>query len=126
MRAQVRIARASRDLAASERFYRRGLQFPLVERFEDHCGYSGVILAMPGNSHLEITQHARGRAAEPDADDLLVLYLPARDQLHKLRLRLERMGHACIPPANPYWKGRSLTFPDPDGWRIVLCMASCA
>lgn len=121
---QVRIARASRNLAAAEKFYRLGLEFPLVDRFEDHAGYRGVILAMPGNAHLEITEHVRGRAAEPDADDLLVLYLPAAAPLARMRARLERLGHGVVQPVNPYWANRSLTFADPDGWRVVLCPAS--
>ncbi|WP_425293855.1 hypothetical protein [Microvirga pakistanensis] len=24
-------------------------------------------------------------------------------------------------PENPYWLGQSVTFEDPDGWRVVLC-----
>jgi catechol 2,3-dioxygenase-like lactoylglutathione lyase family enzyme len=123
---RVRIARASRDLIGAEKFYRQGLQFTLVDRFVNHAGYSGVILAMPGEAQLEITQHARGRAAKPDADDLLVLYLPTAERLSRLRMRLERLGHASVQPANPYWLGGALTFEDPDGWRIVLCHSHTA
>ena len=39
------------------------------------------------------------------------------------RDRLERLGHAAVRPANPYWQGRALTFADPDGWHVVLCPA---
>jgi catechol 2,3-dioxygenase-like lactoylglutathione lyase family enzyme len=124
VKARLRIARASRDLAAAERFYRLGLQFPLVDRFESHAGYDGVILAMPGSAHLEITRHERGRVTAADPDDLLVLYLPERAQLDVFRDRLERLGHAAVRPANPYWKGRALTFADPDGWHVVLCPAA--
>jgi hypothetical protein len=27
---------------------------------------------------------------------------------------------AAIEPENPYWNGKSQTFEDPDGWRVVL------
>jgi catechol 2,3-dioxygenase-like lactoylglutathione lyase family enzyme len=117
----VRIARASRDLARTEMFYRKGLQFTLVDRFTGHAGYDGVILALPGDAHLEITQHARGRVTPPDPDDLLVLYLSSSSALASLRARLERLGHARVPPVNPWWRDKSVTFEDPDGWRVVLC-----
>lgn len=118
---RVRVARASRDLASAERFYRHGLQFSLIDRFDDHAGYHGVILALPGDAHLEITQHARGRGAAPDPDDLLVLYLPSAERLAWLRTRLEHLGHDSVRPLNPYWLDKSVTFEDPDGWRVVLC-----
>lgn len=118
---QVRIARASRDLARAEMFYRRGLQLTLVDRFADHAGYDGVILALPGSAHLEITRHARGRGASPDPDDLLVLYLPSAAQFARSCDRLARLGHDPVEPANPWWRDRAATFEDPDGWRVVLC-----
>ncbi|HEX6397502.1 MAG TPA: VOC family protein [Steroidobacteraceae bacterium] len=117
----MRIARASRDLARAERFYRHGLQLPLVDRFADHAGYDGVILALPGDAHLEITRHPRGRTAAPDPDDLLVLYLPSLERFSWLRAHLEHMGHPGVRAVNPYWHDKSLTLEDPDGWRVVLC-----
>ena len=117
----LRIARASRDLIRAEAFYRRGLQLALVDRFEGHAGYDGVILALPGGAQLEITQHARGRLTRPDVDDLLVLYLPSAAAVASLCCRLERLGHARVRPANPWWHRRAATFEDPDGWQVVLC-----
>jgi hypothetical protein len=38
--------------------------------------------------------------------------------------RLAGMGHLPVPPENPYWAGRSVTFADPDGWRVVLVHAA--
>jgi len=120
--ARLRVARATRQLERVVEFYRDGLGFAIVDRFENHAGYSGVILALPGGAQLEITQHARGRAqAAPDTDDLLVLYLPSRAHLGRLSRRLERLGHVCVQPANPYWLDKGLTFEDPDRWRVVLC-----
>jgi catechol 2,3-dioxygenase-like lactoylglutathione lyase family enzyme len=122
--AGVRIARATRQLARMREFYRDGLGFELVDGFEEHAGYTGIIMAMPGGAHLEITQHARGRIdSAPDPDDLLVLYLPSSSQVARLRKRLESLGHGCVRPANPYWLDKGVTFEDPDGWRVVLCGA---
>ena len=123
--ARVRLARATRQLERTSAFYHDGLGFEIVDRFADHAGYSGVILALPGAAELEITQHARGRApGAPDPDDLLVLYLPSSVHVARLRKRLERLGHHCVRPSNPYWLGKSVTFEDPDRWRIVLTIAA--
>jgi hypothetical protein len=34
--------------------------------------------------------------------------------------RLHDQGHAPVEPENPYWEDKSLTFEDPDGWRVVI------
>lgn len=31
------------------------------------------------------------------------------------------MGYVPVEPENPYWLERSLTYADPDGWRVVIC-----
>jgi catechol 2,3-dioxygenase-like lactoylglutathione lyase family enzyme len=120
--ARIRIARATRQLESMTRFYREGLGFALAEEFTGHAGYSGVILAMRDGVELELTTHERGRiVARPDGDDLLVLYLPSASHVDFIRGRLESLGHLSVEPLNPYWLDRSVTFEDPDGWRIVLC-----
>jgi len=120
--APLRIARATRRLVAMTRFYREALGFAVVDQFTGHAGYTGVIFALPGGIELEITQHERGRsAAPPDPDDLLVIYLPSSSRVALARARLEVLGHASVEPVNPWWRSRSVTFADPDGWRIVLC-----
>ena len=123
--ARVRIARATRQLERVVAFYHDGLGFPVVDRFAAHAGYDGVVLALPGAAHLEFTQ----RAAEtdrpaPGADDLLIIYLPSARQVDALRRRMEKRGHACVQPLNPYWLDKSVTFEDPDRWRVVLCNAA--
>ena len=120
-RTRVRIARATRQLDRVVAFY-RALGFPVVDRFEKHAGYTGVILGLPGGAQLEFTQHdSAPQTRVPDPDDLLVLYLPSQAKLARLRGKLERLGHACVQPANPYWLDKSVTFADPDGWHVVLC-----
>ena len=34
---------------------------------------------------------------------------------------MEGLGHKEVEPENLYWRGRALTYEDPDGWRVVLC-----
>jgi len=104
------------------RFYQEGLGFEITDRFVDHDGYSGVILAIGDGVELELTRHDSGRVgAAPDGDDLLVLYLPSASAVGLARNRLESLGYASVAPLNPYWRGRAVTFEDPDGWRVVFC-----
>lgn len=120
--ARVRIARATARLDAMTAFYRDGLGFEVSDAFGDHDGYSGVILAIHDGVELELTSHDRGRVGEwPDPDDLLVLYLPSQRHVDSIAARLERSGCARVEPLNPYWRGRAVTFADPDGWRVVIC-----
>jgi hypothetical protein len=60
----------------------------------------------------------------PSRDNLLVLYIPDRAELEKLRQRLVERGYSDVAPENPYWLGQSVTIEDPDGWRVVLCNSS--
>ena len=120
---QVRIARPTHQLERVVAFYRDDLGLVEITRFADHDGYSGVILGLPNRRyHLEFTQHEAGSPCPaPSRDNLLVLYLPDRNALQMLRERLEQRGHPTVPPENPYWLDKSVTFADPDGWRVVLC-----
>jgi uncharacterized glyoxalase superfamily protein PhnB len=35
--------------------------------------------------------------------------------------RLAARGAPRVEPENPYWGDKSVTFEDPDGWRVVIC-----
>ena len=121
--AQVRVARPTDQLEKVTAFYRDGLGLRELARFEQHDGYEGVMLGLPGATyHLEFTrQHAGSPGPAPSLDNLLVLYIPDARQLRDLSDRLERLGHRPVAPENPYWRDKSVTFEDPDGWRVVLC-----
>ena len=74
----LRVARPTDDLDALLPFYRDGLGFEVLDRFEGHEGFDGVMLGHHGAPyHLEFTRargHTAGRA--PTRDNLLVLYIP--------------------------------------------------
>ena len=96
---RVRVARPTDRLAAVEKFYSADLGLRVVYRFENHAGYDGVMLGLPGTDyHLEFTTHVDGSPCPaPTRDNLLVM------------------------PRTPYWADTgALTFEDPDGWRVVL------
>src|SRR5690606_21122675 len=87
----LRVARPTDDLDAAVAFYRDGLGFEVLSRFADHDGYDGVMLGQRGAGyHLELTRrrgHRAGRA--PDAEHLLVLYLPERAAWERAVARIE-------------------------------------
>jgi len=59
--AAVRFARPTDRLDDLLRFYQQGLGLQRVDSFEDHAGYSGVMLGLPGEDvHLELTTHVDG------------------------------------------------------------------
>ncbi|MFC6014858.1 VOC family protein [Plantactinospora solaniradicis] len=121
-KAQLRIARPSRDLAAVERFYVGGLGLAVLYRATG--GGPGehdlLMLGWPeAGWHLELVGGADLDAVPtPTAEDLLVLYLsgPVDDTLVT---RLERAGGRRVSQG-PYWDRWGVTIEDPDGYRLVL------
>jgi hypothetical protein len=90
----VRVARPTDRLEEVVAFYRDGLGLPVIDSFEGHAGYSGVMLGLPGASYyLEFTHHEAGSACPaPPKDNLLVLYLFERTAMERLVGRLSAMG----------------------------------
>lgn len=120
--AQVRVARATPQLERVLEFYRDGLGFPVLGGFEGHAGYDGVMLGMPdAGRHLEFTRDdGRHPPPVPGPESLLVLYYPSARERDAVVERLARLGYPDVEPANPYWVGKAITVPDPDGFRVVL------
>jgi catechol 2,3-dioxygenase-like lactoylglutathione lyase family enzyme len=119
---QIRVARPTDRLTEVISFYRDGLGLPVIGHFENHAGYSGVMLGMQTERfHLEFT-HAEGSSPcpAPTKDNLLVLYLENTETYTEALVRMQKHGYFPVEPENPYWKGKSQTFEDPDGWRVVL------
>jgi len=122
----LRIARPTDDLDALLRFYRQGLGLEVLDSFEDHAGFDGVILGLPGAPyHLEFT-HRRGIRVgrAPSPEHLLVLHLPEPARWHLAVKRLLRAGLEPVRSENPYWDVSGWTFEDPDGYRVVLQRAA--
>ena len=119
---RLRVARPTDQLEAVVRFYRGGLGLPVIGQFEDHAGYDGVMLGLPdAGVHLEFTRFQGGSpGAAPSIDNLLVLYVQDNSDLKLFEESFAAIGCAPVEPENPYWLGKSLTFQDPDGWRVVI------
>jgi len=75
---KVRVARPTDHLDEIVIFYRDGLGFEVLASFEDHDGFDGVMLGLPGEQvHFEFTRqrgHSVGRS--PSQEHLITFYLP--------------------------------------------------
>jgi catechol 2,3-dioxygenase-like lactoylglutathione lyase family enzyme len=118
----LRVARPTDHFDQVVRFYSDGLGLTKLGSFEDHEGFDGVMLGVPGAPyHLEFT-HMRGHAAgcAPTSENLLVFYLPDESQWQTAVDRMIAAGYQPISSVNPYWDRAGRTFEDPDGYRVVL------
>jgi catechol 2,3-dioxygenase-like lactoylglutathione lyase family enzyme len=116
------VARPTDHIDQVVRFYSEGLGLTKLGSFEDHEGFDGVMLGVPGAPyHLEFTQkrgHDAGRA--PTKENLLVFYLPDEQQWQAAVKRMIAAGYEPVSSFNPYWDRAGRTFEDPDGYRVVL------
>ena len=113
---QVRFARQTDRLDEVVAFYER-LGLPRIGGFQDHEGFTGVMLGIPGTAaHLELVTGGGHHAPAPHPESLLVLYLGSREEVDRRSAGLE-----VVPSANPYWDRCGVTVVDPDGFRVVLC-----
>ena len=113
---QVRFARQTDQLDAVVSFYER-LGLPRLGGFEDHEGFTGVMLGIPGTgAHLELVTGGGHAPPVPHPESLLVLYLGSRARVDELAEGLPVVGSS-----NPYWDHCGVTVVDPDGFRVVLC-----
>jgi catechol 2,3-dioxygenase-like lactoylglutathione lyase family enzyme len=82
MNTHLRVARATDHIEQIIAFYRDSLGITVIGSFTDHDGFNGVMLGRQGAQyHLEFTQqhdHSAGRA--PTKENLLVFYLPDKDE----------------------------------------------
>jgi hypothetical protein len=118
----LRIARPTNQLGAVAHQYMRGLGLVELGRFEDHQGFDGVMLGHPQHAwHLEFThKHGETLTHAPLEEDLLVLYMPKREEWDQACARMQQVGFLRVAALNPYWDRDGATFQDLDGYRVVL------
>ena len=119
---KMRVARPSDNLEALLQFYKQGLGFEVLARFDDHDGFDGIILGHPNAPyHLEFTKaHGEVVGRAPPQDHLLVFYLPEQSTWTDAVNTMKLAGFDPVPSFNPYWDKFGLTFQDPDGYRVVF------
>jgi catechol 2,3-dioxygenase-like lactoylglutathione lyase family enzyme len=118
----LRIARPVSDLARISDMYCRGLGLHVVDRFENHEGFDGVMLGVAGRDyHFEFT-HSRKHPVRPapTVEDLAVFYFPSEPHWRTACARMLAAGFTQVAAFNPYWERRGRTFEDHDGYRVVL------
>jgi catechol 2,3-dioxygenase-like lactoylglutathione lyase family enzyme len=115
---QLRVARHTEHLDDLVGFYRDGLGLREIGGFEDHDGYCGVFLEVPGTgAHLELTAGGEHRTPVPHPESLLVFYLGDDQAVQAIS---SRVPADPVVSANPYWDEHGVTYEDPDGFRVVL------
>jgi catechol 2,3-dioxygenase-like lactoylglutathione lyase family enzyme len=121
----LRIARPVSDLAKSTDIYCRGLGLRVLEKFENHEGFDGVMLGGAGvRYHFEFT-HCRNRPVipAPTPEDVVVLYIPAETEWKARCASMLAAGFRQVASFNPYWNISGRTYEDSDGYRVVLQQA---
>lgn len=119
---QFRVARPTQQLEKVIEFYTKGLGLEIIGEFKNHAGYDGVMIGdkrLP--YHLEFTVHpAHTQTHTPGKENLLVFYFETETEWQQTQEQIRNLGYAPVVPENPYWLNNSVTFEDPDGWRVVL------
>ena len=118
----MRVARPTDNLAAIAEMYAKGLGLTILGEFQDHRGFDGVILGDPGQRyHIEFTsQRGHNVGNAPTQENLLVFYIPGRDEWESGCAQMLSAGFRDAPSCNPYWDVNGRTFEDIDGYRVVL------
>lgn len=119
---QLRVARPTQQLEKVIAFYTKGLGLKIIGEFKNHVGYDGVMIGDKHLSyHLEFTVHAAHTQTNPPGkENLLVFYFETQTEWQQTKEQICNLGYAPVAPENPYWLNNSVTFEDPDGWRVVL------
>lgn len=119
---QLRMARPVSNLARAADMYCRGLGYRVLASFDDHEGFDGVMVGVPGGAfHFEFTRHRDDPVTPtPTVEDLTVFYLPDPAQWRTACERMVAAGFKAVDSFNPYWNARGRTFEDFDGYRVVL------
>jgi catechol 2,3-dioxygenase-like lactoylglutathione lyase family enzyme len=123
----LRIARPSRDLRATERFWVDGLGLDVLYRADSSAegGHALLMAGWPGAAwHLEFVDDRAGETpAAPTEEDLLVLYLDGDVDEGTVNCLVDA-GGTRVASRNPYWDRGGVTIVDPDGYRLVLTSRS--
>lgn len=118
----LRVARPTDHLEEVIRFYTEGIGLSILGSFEDHEGFDGVMLGLPGAAyHLEFTRkHGHSAGHAPTLDNLLVFYISDKQEWLNATERMAAAGYKRVPSFNPYWDRLGQTYEDPDGYRVVI------
>lgn len=124
---KFRYARHTNALQPIIDFYTHVMGFEVLGNFENHAGYDGVFLGLPGNDwHLEFTCSEQAPQHQADADDLLVFYCYSEAERQAIVRASMAMGHHPVQSTNPYWQEHGMQLNDPDGYGLILALQEIA
>ncbi|MEN9323079.1 MAG: hypothetical protein RL699_859 [Bacteroidota bacterium] len=116
-----RFARHTNNLNQLKNFYVNILGFELLSSFENHAGYSGIIIGYKNeNWHLEFTKSEDVVVFNFHDDDNLVLYPSNKTDYDLIISRIRSYKIEFIQAKNSFWNENGKMFLDPDGYRIVI------
>jgi catechol-2,3-dioxygenase len=118
---KFRHARHTDRLQALIDFYTQIIGLEILGSFQDHDGYDGVFLGVPGAGwHLEFTTSDEASNHHPDPDDLLVFYPESKAVYDAIVSRINQQDIPLFIPRNRYWQINGISISDPDGFGIVV------
>jgi catechol 2,3-dioxygenase-like lactoylglutathione lyase family enzyme len=122
---KFRLARHTTDLKIVTDFYRDILGLEVLGSFNDHDGYDGIFLGIPGADwHLEFTVSDTMPNHATDEDDYLVFYVKSKDEQDAIREKCIQHHIPLLTSKNPYWNKNGLIFCDPDQYGIIVALAN--
>jgi catechol 2,3-dioxygenase-like lactoylglutathione lyase family enzyme len=122
---KLRVARHTQNLNRMIDFYGRILGLKVLGEFKNHENYNGVFLGIPNAGwYLEFTVSDNPPLHQADDDDLLIFYVASVEEFTTLKNKIIANGIKNVAPKNPYWAKNGITFPDPDGFRIVISLTT--
>ncbi len=120
----MRIARATHNIEQIVKMYTSGLGLNVIDSFQDHEGFDGVIL---GNTkwpyHLEFTKHhstIKEEIPKSHPEDALVFYYGDEKLWLNACKKMLTSGFKASKSINPYWNKCGAVFLDCEDRRIIL------
>ncbi len=100
----LRVARPTDRLDQVIHFYTEGLGLQILYQFENHEGFDGIMVGMPGAAyHFEFTHQQGHRVGDaPTQDNLIVFYLPNQLEWQQAIARMKAAGYEPVQSYNPY------------------------
>ena len=99
-------------------FYRDLIGLRQTGSFQDHEGYNGAFLEIPGTqSELEFTTGGGHSAPVPHSESVIVFYFETPAEVEAI---VQRIGQPEVVPSNPFWQEHATAFSDPDGFQVLL------
>ena len=122
---KFRYARHTDKLKTITEFYTKVLGFKILGSFENHSKYNGVFLGLDDlDWHLEFTESANPAEHHPDADDLIVFYLNAQEEINTIKKKAGDYNTPIVKSKNPYWQANGIELRDPDNFGVILTLNS--